>query len=177
MLPKTKKHLTQKCEGYKTTSTQFRQHGRKAYIRGYMHGFCHKSNMFTDDGRPSTLDFMPFVEIMDVDWVSASASSDGNQNVPATPKKFAKPDVTNSKGKRKIAFDPFADSRGLITSSLSSEDKAQIQCDEASAKTCLAPFIIIKSCLAVLAEASTQGLREVAAPPAKAQPAPHHLRS
>ena len=50
---------------------------------------------------------------MDVDWVSASASGDGNQNVPATPKKFAKPDVTNSKGKRKIAFDPFADSRGL----------------------------------------------------------------
>jgi hypothetical protein len=71
MLPKTKKHLTQKCEGYKTTSTQFRQHGRKAYIRGYMHGFCHKTNMFTDDGRPSTLpstlDFVPFVEIMDVD--------------------------------------------------------------------------------------------------------------
>jgi hypothetical protein len=64
MLPKTKKHLTQKCEGYKTTSTQFRQHGRKAYIRGYMHGFCHKTNMFTDDGRPNT-----FVEIMDVDWV------------------------------------------------------------------------------------------------------------
>ena len=68
-------------------------------------------------------DFVPFVEIMDVDWVSASASGDGNQNVPATPKKFAKPDVTNSKGKRKIAFDPFADSG--VTSSLSSEDKAK----------------------------------------------------
>jgi len=110
MLPKTKKHLTQKCEAYKAASTQFRQHGRKAYIRGY-------------DGRPSTLDFVPFVEIMDVDWVSASASGDGNQNVPATPKKFAKPDATNSKGKRKIAFDPFADSG--VTSSLSFEDKAK----------------------------------------------------
>jgi hypothetical protein len=82
MLPKTKKHLTQKCEAYKAASTQFRQNGRKAYIRGYMHGFCHKANMFTDDGRPSSLDFIPFVEIMDVDWVSAS--SDGNQNFPAT---------------------------------------------------------------------------------------------
>ena len=57
---------------------------------------------------------------MDVDWGSASASGDGNQNVPATPKKVAKPDVTNSKGKRKIAFDPFG-----VTSSLSSEDKAK----------------------------------------------------
>jgi hypothetical protein len=96
MLPKTKKHLlTQKCESYKAASTQFRQHGRKAYIRGYMHGFCHKANMFTDDGRPSSLDFVPFVEIMDVDWVSAAALSDGNQNVPATPKRLAKPDVAS----------------------------------------------------------------------------------
>ncbi|KAN0068588.1 hypothetical protein V8E54_013312 [Elaphomyces granulatus] len=121
MLPKTKKHLTQKCEGYKAASTQFRQHGRKAYIRGYMHGFCHKANMFTDDGRPSSLDFVPFVEIMDVDWVSAAASGDGNQNVPATPRKFAKPDTASSKGKRKIAFDPCADSG--VASSLSFGDK------------------------------------------------------
>jgi hypothetical protein len=121
MLPKTKKHLTQKCEGYKAASTQFRQHGRKAYIRGYMHGFCHKANMFTDNGRPSNLDFIPFVEIMDVDWAPATASSDGNQNFPATPKRSTKPDAASSKGKRKVAFDPFADSG--VGSSLSLADK------------------------------------------------------
>jgi hypothetical protein len=74
-----KKLLTQKCEGYKASSTQFRQHGRKAYIRGYMHGFCHKTNMFTDDGRP---DFLPFVEIMDIDWVSASTATRMFQQLP-----------------------------------------------------------------------------------------------
>jgi hypothetical protein len=86
-----------------------------------MHGFCHKTNMFTDDGRPSNLDFIPFVEIMDVDWASGTASSDGNQNFPATPKRSAKPDAASSKGKRKIAFDPFADSG--VASSLSFADK------------------------------------------------------
>ena len=49
---------------------------------------------------------------MDVDWVSAAASSDGNQNVPAIPKKFAKLAAASGKlkGKHKIAFDPFAHS-------------------------------------------------------------------
>jgi len=106
MLPKTKKHLTQKCEAYKAASTQFRQHGRKAYIRGYMHGFCHKANMFTNDGRPSSLDFIPFVEIMNIDWISAAASSDGNQNVPATPKRFAKPDAASSRTNVRLPLTP-----------------------------------------------------------------------
>ena len=60
---------------------------------------------------------------MDVDWVSAAASSDGNQNVPAIPKKFAKLAAASGKlkGKHKIAFDPFAHSG--VGSSLSFADK------------------------------------------------------
>ena len=67
LLPKTKAHLTKKCQGYKAGSTPFRKHGKKAYVRGYMHGFCHKVNMFAEGGRPSNLEFVPFIEIMEID--------------------------------------------------------------------------------------------------------------
>ncbi|KAN0072518.1 hypothetical protein V8E54_009447, partial [Elaphomyces granulatus] len=77
MLPKTKPHLTKKCQDYKADSTPFRKHGRKAYIRGiYKHGFCHKVN---EGGRPNNLEFVPFVEIMEVDWASDAKSI---QDVP-----------------------------------------------------------------------------------------------
>src|SRR6202007_2168310 len=49
-------------------STPFRKHGRKAYVRGYMHGFCNKANMFDPDACPSTLEFVPFIEIMEITW-------------------------------------------------------------------------------------------------------------
>jgi hypothetical protein len=103
MLPKTKPHLTKKCQGYKADSTPFRKHGRKAY----MHGFCHKVNMFAGGGRPNNLEFAPFVEIMDVYWASDAKPI---QDVPATPVKMeVKPEVASTRGKRKITFDPFAD--------------------------------------------------------------------
>jgi hypothetical protein len=107
MLPKTKPHLIKKCQDYKAGSTPFRKHGRKAYIRGYMHGFCYKVNMFAEGGRPNNLEFVPFVEIMEVDWASDAKSI---QDVPATPvKKEVKPEAASTGGKRKIIFDPFAD--------------------------------------------------------------------
>jgi hypothetical protein len=108
MLPKTKPHLTKKCQDYKADSTPFRKHGRKAYIRGYMHGFCHKVNMFADGGRPNNLEFVPFVEIVEVDWASDARSF---QDIPATPvKKEAKPEAASTTTrKRKITFDPLAD--------------------------------------------------------------------
>jgi hypothetical protein len=109
MLPRTKAHLTKKCEGYKADSTPFRKHGRKAYVRGYMHGFCNKANMFTPDARPSTLEFVPFIEIMEIDWASSDTKA-SFQDIPATPSKTdVKSDIASSKRKRKIAFDPFAD--------------------------------------------------------------------
>ncbi|KAN0068311.1 hypothetical protein V8E54_013507 [Elaphomyces granulatus] len=90
MLPKTKPHLTKKCQDYKADSTPFRKHGRKAYIR-----------------RPNNLEFVPFMEIMEVDWASDAKSI---QDVPATPvKKEVKPEAASTGGKRKITFDPFAD--------------------------------------------------------------------
>jgi hypothetical protein len=112
MLPKTKAHLTKKCQGYKADSTPFRRHGKKAYVRGYMHGFCNKVNMFAEGGRPNNLEYIPFIEIMEVDW--APSSNDAKSipaDLPATPsRKNVKPDVSSSRtGKRKIAFDPFAD--------------------------------------------------------------------
>jgi hypothetical protein len=103
MLPKTKPHLTKKCQDYKADSTPFRKHGRKAYICGYMHGFCYKVN---EGGRPNNLEFVPFVEIMEVDWASDAKSI---QDVPATPVKEVKPEAASTEGKRKITFDPFAD--------------------------------------------------------------------
>jgi hypothetical protein len=112
MLPKTKPHLTKKCQGYKADSTPFRSHGKKAYVRGYMHGFCNKINMFAEGGRPNNLEYIPFIEIMEVDW--APNSNDAKSipaDLPATPsRRDVKPDVASSRtGKRKIAFDPFAD--------------------------------------------------------------------
>ncbi|KAN0087113.1 hypothetical protein V8E54_000801 [Elaphomyces granulatus] len=111
MLPKTKGHLTKKCHGYKADSTPFRKHGKKAYVRGYMHGFCHKINMFAEGSRPNNVEFVLFVEIMEVDWAPNSNDAKSLPDVPATPsKKDVKPDVASSRsGKRKIAFDPFAD--------------------------------------------------------------------
>lgn len=111
MLPKTKGHLTKKCYGYKANSTPFRKHGKKAYVRGYMHGFCHKINMFAEGSRPNNVEFVLFVEIMEVDWAPNSNDAKSLPDVPATPsKKDVKPDVASSRsGKRKIAFDPFAD--------------------------------------------------------------------
>ena len=109
MLPRTKAHLTKKCEGYKADSTPFRKHGRKAYVRGYMHGFCNKAYMFAPDARPSTLEFVPFIEIMEIDWASSDTKV-SVQDIPATPSKTnVKSDIASSKRKRKIAFDPFAD--------------------------------------------------------------------
>lgn len=108
MLPRTKPHLTKKCQDYKADSTPFRKHGKKAYVRGYMHGFCHKVNMFAEAGRPNNLEFVPFVEIVEVDWASDAKSF---QDVPATPvKKEVKPEAASTRGKRKITFDPFANS-------------------------------------------------------------------
>jgi hypothetical protein len=123
MLPKTKGHLTKKCHGYKVDSTPFRKHGKKAYVRGYMHGFCHKVNMFAESGRPNNLEFVPFIEIMEVDWAPNSNDAKSIPDVPATPaQKDVKPNVASSRsGKRKIAFDPFTD---LNTgSSLTFEEK------------------------------------------------------
>jgi hypothetical protein len=51
------------------------------------------------------LEFVPFVEIMECDWASFSSDAKSMQDVLANPSK----DVASSSGKRKIAFDPFAD--------------------------------------------------------------------
>jgi hypothetical protein len=105
MLPKIK---TKKCEEYKADSTPFRKHERKAYVRDYMHGF---SNMFAPEARPTGLECMSFIEIMEIDWVPFSSDTKTSfQDVPATPsKKVGRSDITSAKGKRRIAFDPFAD--------------------------------------------------------------------
>ena len=68
MFPKCKPHLTKKCESYKDTTSPFRQHGTEATVRGYMHGFCNKTTMFRAEKRPNALEFVPFVEIIDIDW-------------------------------------------------------------------------------------------------------------
>jgi hypothetical protein len=62
--------------------------------------------MFAEGGRPNNLEFVLFVEIMEVDWASDAKSI---QDVPATPvKKEVKPEAASTGGKRKIIFDPFA---------------------------------------------------------------------
>ena len=76
-----------------------------------MHGFCNKANMFVPDPRPSTLEFVPFIEIMEIDWASSDTKV-SVQDIPATPSKTnVKSDIASSKRKRKrkIGFDPFAD--------------------------------------------------------------------
>jgi hypothetical protein len=37
-------------------------------------GFCHKVSMFAEGGRPNNLEFVLFVEIMEVDWASDAKS-------------------------------------------------------------------------------------------------------
>ncbi|KAN0076664.1 hypothetical protein V8E54_006806 [Elaphomyces granulatus] len=178
MLPRTKAHLTKKCEGYKADSTPFRKHGRKAYVRGYMHGFCNKAYMFAPDSaafgiqysqyhfsistakpttsicteniekdfsipntalapdaRPSTLEFVPFIEIMEIDWASSDTKA-SVQDIPATPSKTnVKSDIASSKRKRKrkIGFDPFADAG--IGSSLTFEKILEPKSDSLSRTT------------------------------------------
>jgi hypothetical protein len=108
MLPKTKPHLTKKCEGYDEATTPFRKHGRKAYIRGYMHGFCNKTTMFDSGACPNLLEFVPFVEIIDIDWAFFSNDKASSLDVPATPsKRTTQVDGLSSERKRKIVFDPF----------------------------------------------------------------------
>jgi hypothetical protein len=117
MLPRTKGHLTRKCESYKVDTTPFRKHGRKAYVRGYMHGFCHKENVFAPEARPSSLEFVPFLEITDIDWVGfATDAKNSAPDVPATPTKKGSP--TDTRSKRRIRFDPFADGATTAKSAL-----------------------------------------------------------
>ncbi len=117
MLPRTKSHLTRKCESYQVNTTPFRKHGKKAYVRGYMHGFCHNENVFAPQARPNNLEFVPFVEITDIDWVGfPTDAKNSTPDVPPTPTKKGSP--TDTRSKRRIKFDPFADGAGTAKSTL-----------------------------------------------------------
>jgi hypothetical protein len=100
-----------------------------------MHGFCNKAYMFAPDARPSTLEFVPFIEIMEIDWASSDTKV-SVQDIPATPSKTnVKSDIASSKRKRKrkIGFDPFADAG--IGSSLTFEKILEPKSDSLSRTT------------------------------------------
>ncbi|KAN0075736.1 hypothetical protein V8E54_007006 [Elaphomyces granulatus] len=92
-------NTTRNCSAIFLTWSKFPNLENGAYIRGiYMHGFCHKVN---EGGRPNNLEFVPFVEIMEVDWASDAKSI---QDVPATPvKKEVKPEAASTGGNEKLA--------------------------------------------------------------------------
>ncbi|MBC7948342.1 MAG: hypothetical protein H7Y42_10715 [Chitinophagaceae bacterium] len=130
MLPKTKPQLTKKCESFQENTTPFRKHGRKAYIRGYIHGYCNKDNMFIVPGRPNILEFVPFMEIIDIDWTSPSENR--GPGVPATPsKKVAEADEAVPRKKRKTLFDPFGNGASASASNKpTGKDAARTSNDE-----------------------------------------------
>ncbi|KAF6783347.1 hypothetical protein CSOJ01_15908, partial [Colletotrichum sojae] len=68
MHPKSKPHLKKKCEDYRAATTPFRKHGKKAYIVGYFYGFSDKKSVFTTDCVYNPLEFIPFIEIIKIDW-------------------------------------------------------------------------------------------------------------
>src|SRR5216117_308325 len=44
MLPHCKPHLRAKCEGYNADTTPFRKEDKKAFVHGYVMGFCNMDN-------------------------------------------------------------------------------------------------------------------------------------
>jgi len=75
-----------------------------------MHGFCNKKNIFTTDTKHSNLDYIPFIEIIEIDWVFTTEMQPPSQEVPKTPSKpIVKSETTSAKSKRKFTFNPFDD--------------------------------------------------------------------
>lgn len=105
MLPNCKPHMKQKCSDYRAETTPFRQNGKKAYVTGYLWGFCHKDRMFSADCPYIPLDFVPLVEISKIDWAVGEPKQ---HTVSRDP--FATPSPRDGPGGRKgkFLFDPFA---------------------------------------------------------------------
>ena len=59
----------------------------RATTCGYMHGFCNKTTMFHAEKCPNALEFVPFVEIIDIDGGFSSNDRRSSQSVPTTPLK------------------------------------------------------------------------------------------
>lgn len=105
MLPKCKPHLAQKCEKMRPATTPFRKQGKKAYITGYIHGFCNKKAVFSLSCEYNPLEFVPFVEILKVDWAAAEPrQSSQARDVFSSPLKPSTPATV----KGRVVFDPFA---------------------------------------------------------------------
>ncbi|KAF6808335.1 hypothetical protein CMUS01_13916 [Colletotrichum musicola] len=105
MHPKSKPHLKKKCEDYRAATTLFRKHGKKAYIVGYFYGFSDKKSVFTTDCVYNPLEFIPFIEIIKIDWAAAEPRQPGSsRDIHSSPMKPSTP----SRGKGRLVFDPFA---------------------------------------------------------------------
>ncbi|KAF6804723.1 hypothetical protein CSOJ01_10012 [Colletotrichum sojae] len=110
MYASCKPHLKNKCEEYKADRTPFRQHGKKAYVTGYFRGFCNKGSLFAEPGPTNPLVFVPLIEIINADWVSAPARP-GNMEASSSPRKTQHEPKTPSKGdKVRSVFNPFSPS-------------------------------------------------------------------
>ncbi|KAF6807057.1 hypothetical protein CPLU01_15838 [Colletotrichum plurivorum] len=110
MYASCKPHLKNKCEEYKADRTPFRQHGKKAYVTGYFRGFCNKGSLFAEPGPTNPLVFVPLIEIINADWVSAPARP-GNIEASSSPRKAQQEPKTPSKGdKVRSVFNPFSPS-------------------------------------------------------------------
>ena len=105
MLPNCKPHMKQKCSDYRAETTPFRKHGKKAYVTGYLWGFCHKGRVFSADCPYNPLEFVPLVEISKIDWAIGEPKQ---HTVSRDP--FATPSGRDAPGGRKgkFVFDPFA---------------------------------------------------------------------
>lgn len=131
LLPKCKPHLKNKCEGLRSNTTPYRKQGKKAFITGYFHGFCDKERVFTEDTPYNPLVFVPFVEILRVDWAGGEGRQQPLPNEPPTTPSVLQ---TPSRGKGRVVFDPLAqmsmDTRAPKTPSRSSRScpSRQITC-------------------------------------------------
>jgi hypothetical protein len=105
MLPKCKAHLRRKCEEYHANTTPFRKHGKKAYVLGFFHGFCNKKNLFLSDTPYNPLEFVPFIEITDIDWATGEPKVAAEaRDLPSTPSKSD----ASVRGRGRMVFDPLA---------------------------------------------------------------------
>ncbi|KAK1521591.1 hypothetical protein CABS01_16521 [Colletotrichum abscissum] len=123
MLPKCKPHMKKKCEDYHADTTPFRKHGKKAYVTGYLHGFCNKAVVFSESCPYNPLEFVPLIEILKIDWAAGEPRQNpGARDLLATP---SKPETPN-RGKGRFVFDPLAqmtaDAKGPATPSKSISD-------------------------------------------------------
>ncbi|KAF6784886.1 hypothetical protein CSOJ01_15680 [Colletotrichum sojae] len=105
LLPKCKPHLKGKCEALRANTTPYRKQGKKAYVTGYFHGFCHREAVLSEHAPYNPLVFLPVIEISKIDWATGEGRPQAQPGeTPTTPRVPETP----SRGKGRVVFDPLA---------------------------------------------------------------------